>query len=69
VEAEIFNFIGLRKLNIIDFNRWAGCTPRSEGNLGQLGFIDFHPPSFEPVELLLGPFEEGARKPLGHCLW
>jgi hypothetical protein len=24
VEAEIFDFIGLRKLNIIDFNRWAG---------------------------------------------
>jgi hypothetical protein len=32
VEAEIFDFIGLRKLNIIDFNRWAGCTPRSEGD-------------------------------------
>jgi hypothetical protein len=24
LEAEIFDFIGLRKLNIIDFNRWAG---------------------------------------------
>jgi hypothetical protein len=24
VEAEIFDFIGLRKLNITDFNRWAG---------------------------------------------
>jgi hypothetical protein len=33
VEAEIFDFIGLRKLNIIDFNRWAGCTPRSEGDM------------------------------------
>jgi hypothetical protein len=31
VEAEIFDFIELRKLNIIDFNRRAGCTPRSEG--------------------------------------
>jgi hypothetical protein len=49
VEAEIFDFIGLRKLNIIDFNRWAGCTPRSEGDMRRLGFIDFHPPSFEPV--------------------
>jgi hypothetical protein len=61
----------LRKLNIIDFNRWAGRTPCSEGDVGRLGFIDFHPPSFEPVsvELLGGPFEEGARQPLGHCLW
>jgi hypothetical protein len=47
VEAEIFDFIGLRKLNIIDFNRWAGCTPRSEGDMCRLGFIHFHPPSFE----------------------
>jgi hypothetical protein len=29
VEAEIFDFIGLRKLNIIDFNWWAGRTPCS----------------------------------------
>jgi hypothetical protein len=49
VEAEIFDFIGLRKLNIIDFSRWAGCTPHSEGDMGRLGFIDFHPPSFDPV--------------------
>jgi hypothetical protein len=48
VEAEIFDLIGLRKF-IIDFNRWAGRTPRSEGDVGRLGFIDFHPPSFEPV--------------------
>jgi hypothetical protein len=26
VEAEIFDFIGLRKLNIIDFNRISGYT-------------------------------------------
>jgi hypothetical protein len=49
VEAEIFDFVGLRKLNMIDFNRWAGRTPCSEGDVGRLGFIDFHPPSFEPV--------------------
>jgi hypothetical protein len=49
VEAEIFDFIGLRKLNIIDFNRWAGRMPCSEGDVGRLGFIGFHPPSFEPV--------------------
>jgi hypothetical protein len=40
-------FIGLRKLNIIDFNRWEGRTPCSEGDVGRIGFIDFHPPSFE----------------------
>jgi hypothetical protein len=39
VEAEIFDFIGLTKLNIIDFNRWAGCTPRIEGDMCRLGFI------------------------------
>jgi hypothetical protein len=49
VEAEIFDFIGLRKLNIIDFNWWAGLTPSSEGDVSRFGFIDFHPPSFEPV--------------------
>jgi hypothetical protein len=49
VEADIFDFIGLRKLNFLDFNRWAGFTPRSEGDMCRLGFIDFHPPSFEPV--------------------
>jgi hypothetical protein len=32
VEAKIFEFIGLRKLNIIDFNWWAGRTPCSEGD-------------------------------------
>jgi hypothetical protein len=26
VEAEIFDFIGLGKLNIIDFSLWEGCT-------------------------------------------
>jgi hypothetical protein len=26
VEAEIFDFIGLRKLNIIDFNWWADLS-------------------------------------------
>jgi hypothetical protein len=46
VEAEIFDFIGL---NIIDFNWWADRTPCSEGDVGRLGFIDFHPPSFEPL--------------------
>jgi hypothetical protein len=46
VEAEIFDFIGLRKLNIIDFNWWAGRTPCSEGDVGRLGFIGFHPLSF-----------------------
>jgi hypothetical protein len=48
VEAEIFDFIELRKLNNIDFNRWAGCTLNSEGDMCRIGFIDFHPPSFEP---------------------
>jgi hypothetical protein len=33
VEAEIFDFIGLRKLNIIDFNWWAGRTPCSDAFL------------------------------------
>jgi hypothetical protein len=49
MEAEIFYFIRLRKLNIIDFNRLAGYTPPSEFDMGRLVFIDFHPPSFEPV--------------------
>jgi hypothetical protein len=41
VEAEIFDFIGLRKLNIIDFNWWAGRTPCSEGDVSRLNF-DFY---------------------------
>jgi hypothetical protein len=49
VEAAIFDIIGLRKLNIIDFNRWAGWTPRIEGDMCRIGFIDFHPLSFEAV--------------------
>jgi hypothetical protein len=49
VEAEIFDFIRLRKLNIIDFNRWASYTPGSEGDMCRLGFIDFYPPPYEPV--------------------
>jgi hypothetical protein len=49
VEAEIFDVIGLGKLNIIDMNRWAGRTLRSEGDMGRLGFIDFHPPCFKPA--------------------
>jgi hypothetical protein len=40
VEVEIFDFIGLRKLNIIDFSRGAGCTPRSEDDMCRLGFVD-----------------------------
>jgi hypothetical protein len=49
VEPEIFDVIGLGKLNINDMNRWAGRTARSEGDMGRLGFIDFHPPCFKPV--------------------
>jgi hypothetical protein len=41
VEAEIFDFIGLRKLNIIDFNWWAGHTPCSECDVGRLGLTLF----------------------------
>jgi hypothetical protein len=51
VEAEIFDVIGLRKLNIFDFNRREGCTPRSEDDMGRLGFIDFDPPSFENMNM------------------
>jgi hypothetical protein len=49
VEAEILDIIRLGKLNIIDMNRWAGRTPRSEGEMCRLGFIDFHPPCFKPA--------------------
>jgi hypothetical protein len=36
VEAEIFDVIGLGKLNIIDMNWWAGRTAHSEGDVGGL---------------------------------
>jgi hypothetical protein len=49
VEAKIFDVFGLGKLNIIGMNWWAGRTPRSEGDVGRLGFIDFHPPCFKPA--------------------
>jgi hypothetical protein len=49
VEAEISDVIGLEKLNITDMHWWAGRTPQSEGDMGRLGFIDFHPPCFKPA--------------------
>jgi hypothetical protein len=30
-------------------NRWAGRTARNEGDMGRLGYIDFHPSCFKPV--------------------
>jgi hypothetical protein len=46
VEAEIFDFVRLGELHIVDMDQWAGCTSRSEGDTGRLGFVGFHSPYF-----------------------
>jgi hypothetical protein len=48
VESEVFDAFRLGELHIVEMDRWAGSTSSCEGDMGQLGFVGFQPPSFKP---------------------
>jgi hypothetical protein len=48
-EPEIFDVFRLGELHIVDMDRLAGRTSRSEGDMGRLCFVGFHSPFFKPV--------------------
>jgi hypothetical protein len=69
VELEIFDVFRLVELHIVDMDRWAGRTSRSEDDMGRLGFVGFHSPFFEAsFELQVGPFVGSARQRLDRCI-